>query len=387
MRIHFRMISLRAISAFVALLLAIPFTWGYTGFYTWLSPFILLNSVFTLKTFVWLNSFAFLIILFVLFRKRWFCKKLCPAGWSCDRISDLSPRKKSVYNGFPDVGKWLAVLSLSAAIVGFPLFLILDPLAIFNGFFTIISGEFNIIAILSFSGFIVLLIIHLFFPGIWCSKLCPLGGLQLVLYDLKIRLKKLFQRNNPESPDNNSGRRYFLMTGMGLLAGVAIPRLIKPSENNTIRPPASVEPVLYNSLCCRCGNCIKACPTGILKPFTGSGDILAWLTPEIVFKSGYCLENCNLCSRVCPSGAILLFSPEAKRQLFIGTAEIRLENCLLKNNSECVKCKESCKYEAIEFVAGANILNTVPVIDKTKCVGCGACEVICPTECIKIRAK
>ena len=387
MRIQSRMISLRAISAIVAILLAIPFTWGFTGFYTWLSPFILLNSVLTLKTFVWLNSLAFIILVFVLFRRRWFCNKLCPVGWSCDKISNLNPGKKSAYVDFPDLGKWFAVLSLSAAIVGFPLFLLLDPLAIFNGSFTVISGEFNIIAILSFSGFILLLILHLFFPGIWCSKLCPLGGLQMVLYDLKTISKGIIKKNKPENPVINSGRRYFLMTGMGLLAGVAIPRFMKTTGNNTIRPPGSVEPVLYNSLCCRCGNCIKACPTRILKPFTSSAEILAWLTPEIVFKSGYCLENCNLCSRVCPSGAILLFSPEAKSQLFIGTAKISLENCLLKNNSECIKCKESCKYEAIEFVADVSILNAVPVIKKTKCVGCGACEVICPTECIEIRAN
>lgn len=109
------------------------------------------------------------------------------------------------------------------------------------------------------------------------------------------------------------------------------------------------------------------------------------MTLEVSFKSGYCLETCNLCSRVCSTGAIALFSVSAKSQLFIGTAEVLLGNCLLFNNIECVKCKESCKYGAIEFIAEENILNMIPIVHKNKCVGCGACEVICPAYCIKIK--
>ena len=370
-----RISNLRVFSTLLAVLLVIPVSWkGLTGFYTWLSPFIMVNSVLALKSFVWLNIVAFLVLLFVLFSKRWFCYHLCPVGWSCDMVSGLNQRKTFTYKRLPDIGKWLAILSLAAAIVGFPLFIIFDPLAIFNGFFTIFSGKLNLVAIISFSGLPLLLIIHLFFPDVWCTKLCPLGGFQLVIAELK----------KPESSTSNSGRRYFLMSGIGLLAGVTIPRFLKPSAVPIIRPPAAVEPTLFNSLCCRCGNCSKVCPTGIITPHTDPGNILGWMTPEITFKDGYCLETCNLCSRVCPTGAITLFSVEAKSQLFMGRAEVHLENCLLLNNTECVKCKESCKYEAIEFVAEDSFLNVIPVVDTRKCVGCGACAVICPESCIVI---
>jgi ferredoxin-type protein NapF len=381
----FRLSNLRVISTLLAICLAIPFSWkGLSGFYTWMSPFIMLNSVFSLKSFVWLNIVALIVILFVLFRKRWFCHHLCPVGWGCDMISGLNRRKTFTYRNLPDIGKWLAILSLWAAIAGLPLFIIFDPLAIFNGFFSVFSGKINIVALLSLSGLPLLLLIHLVFPGVWCTKLCPLGGLQIIISDIKTLLNRLFKNENTEAPPTSSGRRYFLMSGAGLLAGAMIPRLLKPASESIIRPPASVDPLLFNSLCCRCGSCNKACPTGIIVPATDYNNILAWMTPEVIFKDGYCLETCNLCSRVCPTGAITLFSVKAKSQLFMGTAKIQLQNCLLVHNTECVRCKESCKYDAIEFVAKGNILNTIPVVDIKKCVGCGACEVVCPVSCIVI---
>jgi ferredoxin-type protein NapF len=381
----FRSSNLRAFSSLLAVVLAIPLSWkGLTGFYAWLSPFIMLNSVFSLKSFVWLNIVAILVLLFVFFRKNWFCIYICPVGWGCDKVSGLNQRKVFKYKRLPYIGKWLAIISLTASLVGFPLFVILDPLAIFNGFFTIFSGKLSLLVLISVAGLPLLLMINLILPGIWCMKLCPLGGFQLVISDLKARLNRLINNKKPKSAISDTGRRYFVMSGIGLLAGATIPRFLKPSADRMIRPPASAEPVLFNSLCCRCGNCNKACPTGIIIHHTEFDNILAWMTPEISFKEGYCLETCNLCSQVCPTGAITLFSVNAKSQLFIGTAKIQLENCLLLNNKECVRCKESCKYEAIKFVEEENILTVVPVADITKCVGCGACSVICPTVCIEI---
>jgi|WetSurMetagenome_2_1015567.scaffolds.fasta_scaffold14570_3 ferredoxin len=381
-----RLSNLRGFSALLALVLAIPFSWkGLTGFFTWLSPFLMLNSIFSLKSFVWLNSIAFLILVIVLFRKRWFCHHICPVGWSCDKVSGFSKAKTFTYSRIPDIGRWLVILSLAAAVVGIPLFMVLDPMAIFNGFFTILSGKLSPAAIISLSGFPVLLLIHLFFPGIWCAKLCPLGGLQLLIADLKIWFIRFFRKENIEPAAITSGRRYFIMSGIGLMAGLTIPRVLKLPSENILLPPAAIEPVLFNSLCCRCGNCSRACPTGIIIPNTDFVNVLAWMTPRISFKSGYCLETCNLCSQVCPSGAITLFDVKAKDQLFIGTAEIHLENCLLLNNKECVRCKESCKFDALEFVAEENILNVTPVVNTKKCVGCGACEVICPANCIAIK--
>ena len=382
----FRVSKLRTISFVLAVILAVPLSMkGFSGVFLWLSPFIMLNSVFSLKSLVLLNGIGFIILILIFFRKRWFCNNLCPVGWSCDKVSGLS-NKSFTYRQVPDFNKWFAVITLLASLIGFPIFVILDPLAIFNGFFSILSGGFDPVKLLMISFFPLLLLVHLVIPGIWCKKICPLGGLQLVAEDVKKLFTGLYSRTAPQISAYSQGRRYFLMSGAGLAAGLAVPAVLKPSGETIIRPPGAVENSLFNFLCCRCGSCSRACPTDIITPVTDINLLLSWMTPGLKFKSGYCLETCNLCSRVCPTGAITLFSVEAKDKLFIAYAEIELENCLLVNNKECVRCKESCRYESIEFVSVGNILNAIPVISLKTCVGCGACAVVCPRECILIKA-
>ena len=74
----------------------------------------------------------------------------------------------------------------------------------------------------------------------------------------------------------NPGRRYLVMSGIGLFAGAMVPKILKPPTEKYIRPPAAVSPELFNSLCCRCGNCGKACPTGIIVSQTDLANII-WL--------------------------------------------------------------------------------------------------------------
>lgn len=386
MRIKLRISEIRTLSFFTALILALPITIpALTGFYTWLSPFIMLNSVIILKSFVLLNFISIFILIFSIIRKRWFCRYLCPVGRVCDLISAHSCRKSFSLKKLPEIGKWIAIISPFAALVGFPLLVILDPMSIFNGFFPSFSANINFVKILSLSGLPLLMILNLFMPGIWCNKLCPLGGLQLIMFELKNLILKLFKKNNTIKESADPLRRLMLASGTGLIAGFFIPKFLKPHNADLIRPPASVPADLFNTLCIRCGNCIKACPTDILIHHTGTNPILAWMTPEVSFEKGYCLETCNLCGRVCPSGAITLFSTEAKKEIFMGSAEINLDNCLLLQNTECDRCKEACKYAALDIVPLADTLMMKPEVIKDKCVGCGACAVICPVLTISIK--
>jgi ferredoxin-type protein NapF len=379
-----RLKEIRTVSLVIALLLALPLGWGWaSGLYLWLSPFVMLNSVLVLRSVVWLNGIAVILLLFSLLKKRWFCHYLCPVGYACDKCSTLGRRKAFVLRKLPPLGKWIAAAAILAALAGFPALALLDPLVIFNGFFTVFSQEPSLPVLLSMLGLPILLTSQLLFPGSWCARICPLGG----LLDLDPVFKKSAEK--PSLNKELSGhlsrnrRRLFLASGAGLAIGLTLPGLLKASVKPHFRPPGSVEADLYNLLCLRCGSCIKACPSNILFQRSEFSDPMTWMTPEISFKKGYCMENCNLCSQACPSGAITLFDPKAKKELVIGLAELQPENCLLLKQTECDRCKVACPYEAIA-IDTKNSFQTLPVIDQHKCTGCGACAVICPPETIRM---
>ena len=378
--------NIRLISTFLAVLLALPFGWKeLTGIYNWLSPFIMLNSVLLLKSVVWLNVLGLAVLIISFFRKRWFCHTLCPVGLGCDAISKLSWRKNFSLRHIPRIGRWLALLSLSAALTGIPLFMLLDPMAVFHGFFSAFSKPPSFVVILSLSGLPLILLIHLFLPGIWCTRLCPLGGLQDETNELRKRISRNKNPKPVKAKATDTGRRQFIAGGTGLLAGLVIPRWLQISDKKYFRPPASASPDLFNTLCIRCGNCIKACPSDIIIHHTGTDDLTAWMTPEISFNNkGYCLEDCNLCGTVCPSGSISPFSLAAKKELFIGSIKIGLDKCLLTQHTECDRCKAVCHYQAIEIIRAEHSLTVKPVADNTKCVGCGACAAVCPPETISM---
>lgn len=200
---------------------------------------------------------------------------------------------------------------------------------------------------------------------------------------LLIDIKSYLTRRISENHTTNPGRRLFIGSAAGAIAAFSLPRLVKDYDTNVIRPPAALEGIKLYSICTRCGSCIKACPTRIL-----TEDIRitpAFLTPKVIFADGYCLETCNSCGVVCPSGAITSFRVEAKSQIRMGIAEIITKNCLLTSLKECDRCKAVCPYDAVEILPSADNLAAVSVISGDNCVGCGACKIVCPVACISVK--
>jgi ferredoxin len=372
--------NIRLISLAIALLFALPFGWGkLSGLSIWMSPFIMLNSVLALKSFILLNSIGIIILLAAWFRKRFFCRYLCPVGSILDRIPLYNTqRKRFFFRKLPPINKWLAIISLTGSVIGIPIFIYFDPLSLFNGFFNSFVNLSVLGMVFSCAGFLLLLLVQFFWPGMWCKRICPLGGLQLLVSELK---GLLFAKKS-KTVNIDMGRRYFIGSVAGSAVAIAFPYIVKVEKDGVIRPPASLKPVDLYATCTRCGNCGKACPTKIIRQDTRLG--FGVLTPVVNFESGYCLESCNSCSLVCPSGAITLFSVDAKSQIFMGKAVIKTTDCLLSFNKECDRCKAACYYKAILIQEKSPDSLMLPEVVLDICVGCGACKVICPTNCIKI---
>jgi ferredoxin len=363
----------------IVLILALPVPLGkLTGLSLWFSPFLMLNSVFVLKSLVILNYIGFIILIIVWFKKRWFCNYLCPVGLilgkvpkSRFKISEFSLKK------VPSINKWLVFISLAGALAGIPLFIFLDPLLIFNGFFVFIFHPSRIYLLILGMLLPLVLLLQFFMPDLWCERICPLGGLQITISEIK----SFISGSLSKEAKFDSGRRAFIGGALGLVAALTLPEVADLNREKVMRPPGSV--AKFNTLCIRCGSCIRVCPTQILKQNQKMG--FGLLTPVVEFNGSYCLETCNSCGVVCPSGSITTFSIEEKKLLKIGQVEVNKETCLLMKLKECGICKPICSYKAIEITElNKNSLQMMPVISKTDCNGCGACLAICPENCFTI---
>jgi ferredoxin-type protein NapF len=256
----------------------------------------------------------------------------------------------------------------------------LDPFYIFQTTFEPVRSGINPTSAIKFIPLVGIIAINLFYPDSWCSSLCPLGGLQMLAADLRKNIST--KRTTPSV----KSRRLFIASLAGISTGIlASPIIRKQGAGNhlQIRPPSSLPMDEYLLTCIRCGNCIGACPTGILFQQTDV-NLMAFLAPAVDFTESYCLPECKHCGDVCPSGALKRFSLEKKKDLIMARASVDYENCLLYKQKECNQCKQYCAYDAVSYELQPGLMNPIPVFDEEKCVGCAACKIVCPENVIHI---
>jgi ferredoxin len=101
------------------------------------------------------------------------------------------------------------------------------------------------------------------------------------------------------------------------------------------------------------------------------------LQPHLDYSLGYCLHECNLCTQVCPDGALKPLSLGEKQSHAVGKAKFVLKNCVTQTDgSECGLCSRKCPVGAIDMVEHGDTL--IPQVNEAICVGCGKCEYACP---------
>ncbi len=318
------------------------------------------------------------------FFPRFFCRWVCPAGTCQDAVSGWVPRRVWV-GRVPQIGVWLVFVGVGAALAGYPLFGWLDPLVIFHAAFGLVGTRPGSLDWLAAAGLPLLLAGALVAPGLWCGKLCPLGATQ----DL---LRRLARRKARVETGGGTGaglasRRVFLGLGLGAGYRLALPPG-REFRAEVIRPPASGHPARFTRLCVRCGNCVRACPNGIIR-FGGTG--AGWagvLAPEVSFEGDYCPVSCTVCGQVCPTGAIPRFTRENKSKTPMGCAKVNAQACLLGEGRECGLCVGVCPHAALDLKWDPVELASSVVVDAKACTGCGSCEYVCPCvpKAIRVRA-
>ncbi len=154
-----------------------------------------------------------------------------------------------------------------------------------------------------------------------------------------------------------------------------------PKRTTPITPPGSLSAANMAQRCTACQLCVSSCPNHVLCP---SGDLTTLMQPAMTYKHGYCRPECNRCSQVCPTGALQPISLDQKTSTQLGHAVWIKKNCLtVTKGVACGNCARHCPSGAIEMVPlDENDENSpfVPAINTEKCIGCGACEYLCPAR-------
>lgn len=154
-----------------------------------------------------------------------------------------------------------------------------------------------------------------------------------------------------------------------------------PSRHTPLVPPGAEGLRNFLSHCTACQLCVSVCPNGVLRP---SGDLERLMKPEMQYERGYCRPECTKCSEVCPAGAIRLTDVETKSSTQIGHAVVIRANCVVERDGvQCGNCARHCPVGAIHMVpleAGNGTSLRIPAVDEERCIGCGACENLCPAR-------
>ena len=154
-----------------------------------------------------------------------------------------------------------------------------------------------------------------------------------------------------------------------------------PVRATPIVPPGAWSARHFAQHCTACQLCVSACPNNVLRPST---ELAKLMQPEMSYERGYCRPECTRCSDVCPAGAIRPITIEEKSSTRIGHAVWIKKNCIpLTDGVECGNCARHCPSGAILMVpSDSDDPNSVriPVVNAERCIGCGACENLCPAR-------
>ncbi len=220
-----------------------------------------------------------------------------------------------------------------------------------------------------------------------CISKCNKGAIS---YTWKRGLKLA---ETPATTD--SGRRQFLTLAATMATTAAIKAQEKttdgglativdkkvPARRTKIVPPGALSIKNLNNHCTACQLCVSACPNGVLRP---SSDLESFMQPESSYERGYCRPECTRCSDACPTGAIRPIDDAMKSAIQIGHAVWVKENCIpLTDGVSCGNCARHCPTGAISMVLSDpenEESPKIPVVNEEKCIGCGACENLCPSR-------
>jgi len=203
-----------------------------------------------------------------------------------------------------------------------------------------------------------------------CTAVCPDNAIHYI-----------HSKDKKKTKPDLSKRDFFIIGASALVGATVLPKLLKGTPSpNTVMPPGAFNFEAFTSRCTACQLCVSNCPGNVLKPASTQYGLSGFLQPRLDFDSGFCQFECTTCSNICPNGALKPLSLKAKQSLQIGLAKYTRKNCtVVRDETHCGACAEECPTGAITMVDWQDGL-TIPKVNHKLCIGCGACEHVCPAE-------
>ena len=161
----------------------------------------------------------------------------------------------------------------------------------------------------------------------------------------------------------------------------AIEDKIAPERATPIIPPGALSAKYMAQHCTGCQLCVSQCPNNVLRPST---DLFTMMQPTMSYERGYCRPECTRCADVCPTEAIRPITRAEKSSIQIGHAVWIKANCVpLTDGVECGNCARHCPTGAITMISSdpkSPNAPKIPAVNESRCIGCGACENLCPAR-------
>jgi polyferredoxin len=216
-----------------------------------------------------------------------------------------------------------------------------------------------------------------------CGAVCP-PKINAITYRWRWR---------PYHTEVDFSRRQFVHSSVGSVAALGLlnlPLIHRDSTMKSIRPPGALAEPEFQDRCIRCLECVRICDSngGCLQPGQIENSLLELWLPIAVMREGYCEYNCNLCTQVCPTDAIIPLTLEQKQHTPIGLAYFDKNLCIpYAQSRDCLVCEEHCptpdkaiKFELKEVILPGGQVKRVkfPYVIRELCIGCGICEEKCP---------
>jgi polyferredoxin len=405
------------------------------------NPLIAILTMVTARVWVTAMIGGLVLIILTLLFGRFFCGWVCPLGTLLDIFGRLwiGPKEKYLTNdkAWRRLKYYLLVVFALVALIGGQLIFLADPLvlsyrAVAMGVIPSAPGELVFLPLLLLFVIVALTgVTHRF----WCRYLCPLGAFYGAVSRFSLvrrRVKgcdgckaldaracqevcpmhaSVIKQQRPEEcircmscetvcekhavsfgrttplPSRREDlltldrRTFVLSAGMGTVAGIGILNARNGEGKDIVRPPMVKDDALFLGLCVRCGQCIRACPTGTLQPlFLEVGFAGLW-SPAITPRVEGCKDDCNACAEACPTGAIPEFGPSRKEKwsMKMGSVTFESHRCITYSPDAvkpCLKCVAVCPNRAIVIDREADPIRPLKVVYE-QCIGCGRCETAC----------